>query len=315
MMTRLAAARDHYALGPHEAVDFYLVASTVRLTEEDPDVDLFVQQVRDVGGEGASLVIIDTLSQSMAGKNENAPADMTAAISAAKRIMDGLGAGVLIIHHSGKNEAAGARGHSSLRASTDTELEVRQDPDGLCCMTAKKQKEGETGAEWYHRMEQVEMGLDQDGDAITTAIVNPVGETEAGEAKARRASGGRKPSPNILAVVNACADLHGRGDSVPLTANVLDASGYRAHISHMGWDTSVTVRGFRREVLTDLLRERDGERDGKRDGLRDDDPDTVKRAQNAQRQAIKRKLDTAIAQRVLWSHGEWVWMAEPERDV
>jgi len=35
----------------------------------------------------------------------------------------------MIIHHSGKDKNKGARGHSSLRAAVDTEIEIKVDGD------------------------------------------------------------------------------------------------------------------------------------------------------------------------------------------
>ena len=37
------------------------------------------------------------------------------------------GAHLLIVHHTGKDETRGARGHTSLRAATDTEIEITGD--------------------------------------------------------------------------------------------------------------------------------------------------------------------------------------------
>jgi len=175
MHNRLVAAHQNYELGPADAVDFWLVPSVVRLIEDSPDVDRFVRTVSELAGaEGAALVIIDTLSQSMAGGDENGPKDMSAAIAAFQRIRDELGAAVLIVHHSGRRFWS-SFGHSSLRAATDTDLEVTQTADGLYRIRATKQKEGVTGAEWLHRLEQVEVGRDEDGEAVTSAIVRPIG--------------------------------------------------------------------------------------------------------------------------------------------
>jgi hypothetical protein len=313
MRRRLRAARERYTLGPAEAVDFHLVSSTVRLTDEDPDVDRFVQTVRNAEGDGTALVIIDTLSQSMAGKNENAPADMTAAIAAAQRIMTELGCGVLIVHHSGKNEAAGARGHSSLRAATDTELEVKQTDDGFCTVRASKQKEGEGGAEWYHRLDPVELGEDQHGDPIHSAIVAPVGDAEATEARARRAAGGRV-SKLTTEVVEACAALHSRGEWVTISENDQEASGYRAHLRDLGLDLSTTVKGFTRRSLMDQLMARDGHNDG--DTTVDDgtDPAEKKKVYDKAHSAAKRRINTAKSDGALCCHGDYVWLREPDND-
>ena len=73
-----------------------------------------------------SLIIVDTLARSFGGGNENAPQDMGEFIQACDDLMHEFSATVLIVHHTGKDSSAGARGHSSLFGALDT------------CMTLKK---------------------------------------------------------------------------------------------------------------------------------------------------------------------------------
>ena len=80
-----------------------------------------LRKVKDV-----KLIIIDTLARSFGGGNENAPHDMGEFIQACDDIMHEFEATVLIVHHTGKDSSAGARGHSSLFGALDT------------CMTLKK---------------------------------------------------------------------------------------------------------------------------------------------------------------------------------
>ena len=82
MKNRLYGASQNLACSSVAAVDFHLVPSVVRLTEDEPDVDRFVRTILDKCGNGADLVIIDTLSRSMTG-DENTSKDMMAAVAAA----------------------------------------------------------------------------------------------------------------------------------------------------------------------------------------------------------------------------------------
>lgn len=87
------------------------------------------------------LVVIDTLSQSMVGGDENSAKDMTEVIDAAGRIRRASGACVLLVHHVGKSQAAGLRGHSSLLGALDTAIEVTRDDDNnLIKLEVTKQK-------------------------------------------------------------------------------------------------------------------------------------------------------------------------------
>jgi RecA-family ATPase len=57
-------------------------------------------------------VVIDTLSRALAGGNENAPDDMGALVINTDKVRQLTGAALIYIHHSGKDAALGARGHS-----------------------------------------------------------------------------------------------------------------------------------------------------------------------------------------------------------
>ena len=88
----------------------------------------------------AVLVVVDTLARSMTGANENDPKDMGCVIDACERIRQATGACVLLVHHSGKDQSAGSRGHSSLFGAVATELEVKRG-EGIITVSTTKQKD------------------------------------------------------------------------------------------------------------------------------------------------------------------------------
>lgn len=124
------------------------------------------------------LIVIDTLSRVMAGGDENGPVDMTAFIKNVDRIRHACGAHIMIVHHTGKDVAKGARGHSSLRAATDTEIEVSVDETELRAARVTKQRDLPGGEEFAFRLDAVSLGVDDDGDTVTTCIVAPVEKQE-----------------------------------------------------------------------------------------------------------------------------------------
>lgn len=87
------------------------------------------------------LVVIDTLNRSMAGGDENSSKDMGAFIAGVDLVKRETGACVFVVHHSGKDAAAGARGHSSLLGALDTELEVKNAGDGIVMLANSEQKD------------------------------------------------------------------------------------------------------------------------------------------------------------------------------
>ncbi len=76
-------------------------------------------------GKKPTLIIIDTLSKSMAGMNENDAADAGRFIQFCDSLVEAFGCTVIAIHHNGKEENRGARGSSAFLAGFDSVLEVK----------------------------------------------------------------------------------------------------------------------------------------------------------------------------------------------
>lgn len=121
---------------------------------------------------GASLVVIDTLARVMAGGDENSGAEMSDVLAACKRIHEETSATVLLVHHSGKDRAKGARGWSGLRAAADAELEVIRSGTARR-IRVSKQKDGEDSAEFAFELKVVVIDIDpEDLSNITSCVVN-----------------------------------------------------------------------------------------------------------------------------------------------
>jgi hypothetical protein len=103
------------------------------------DVTRFVREL------APSLIILDTLARSVPTADENSARDMSLVILHADRLRRATGACVLIVHHTGRDEARGMRGSTVLEAAMDTTLECRQSDDGAIDITATKQKNRESG--------------------------------------------------------------------------------------------------------------------------------------------------------------------------
>lgn len=102
-----------------------------------------------------SLIVIDTLARSIVGADENSAKDMGEVIKHLDQLRRASGATVLVVHHSGKDASAGARGSSALRAAMDTELEVTA-VDTQLTVKVTKQKDAAEAAPM--RLTRVEVG-------------------------------------------------------------------------------------------------------------------------------------------------------------
>ncbi len=118
------------------------------------------------------IVIIDTLNRAVPGMDENSSVDMGNAINACKLIQQGVGGLVLLVHHSGKDATKGMRGHSSLHAALDAAIEVKRSGDDREWSVAKA-KDGADGKAHPFMLEVLDMGEDEDGDAITSCVIRP----------------------------------------------------------------------------------------------------------------------------------------------
>ncbi len=155
---------------------FAILPARVDLCDADADTDPIIRRIAASFPNGVALVVIDTLSRAMAGYNENSPEDMTAFIANCDRIREATGAHALIVHHTGKDLAAGGRGHSSLRAATDTEIEITKD-EATGIATAKVTKQRDHALlerEIAFRLAPVTLGQDKRGRDITSCVVEPV---------------------------------------------------------------------------------------------------------------------------------------------
>lgn len=124
--------------------------------------------ILEAGGKDG-IVILDTLAECTPGKDENSSQDMKAVIKAAKEIQEKTGGLVLLIHHTGKNESAGMRGHSSLLGALDVSIEVSGDDTHKKWKVAKS-KDGQGGITGAFKLDVVTLGLDDDGDPETSCV-------------------------------------------------------------------------------------------------------------------------------------------------
>jgi hypothetical protein len=78
------------------------------------------------------------------------------------------------VHHTGKDESKGMRGHSSLFAAMDCVIGVmRGKAEGLS-WTVAKSKDDATGTLHSFRLDQVAVGQDDEGDDITSCVAAPI---------------------------------------------------------------------------------------------------------------------------------------------
>lgn len=163
---RIAALRTRYQ---GEKPLFALIRYPIDLRSSDANLRELISLVQGAErqcGERCAWIIVDTLSRALAGGDENSPVDMGRIVQAADHIRAETSAHFTYVHHTGKDAARGARGHSLLRAATDTEIEVSSGE-----IRATKQRDMECCGEFGFSLVDVMLGEDVGGKAIKSAVV------------------------------------------------------------------------------------------------------------------------------------------------
>lgn len=152
----------------------FITGDSFNLLTGSPDIARMQAALRAIGWKNG-LLIVDTLSAAIPGGNENATEVMTAAIENLKAIQREFGGLVLFVHHTGKDEAKGMRGSSSLPAALDASVEISRednDPNQRWWATSKV-KDGPDDSRVGFKLKVVPVGTDKRGKAITSCVVVP----------------------------------------------------------------------------------------------------------------------------------------------
>lgn len=221
-----------------EEAPFALIGRSVDFsTPEAPDVDELIELLNAAAIEfkerGARLgvVVVDTFARATPGADENSSADMGAALSALERIADELGALVLVVHHTGKDAARGARGHSSFFAALDTAIEIQHDEEAATrSLKLAKQKDDEDGRSWGFKLKPVSIDTDADGDPVTSCVVE---YTDAPEAKSKRRDKRQAASEDhVIAAIKHVLSRDGRQPPAGVPARGSYVAAYQAVREH-----------------------------------------------------------------------------------
>lgn len=170
------------------SLPLYLLADSPSLINPADLRDL-VPRLAELG-PGLRYVFIDTLARAMDGGDENAATDMGAAIKHCRLLHQVLGVTVVLVHHTGRDQAKGGRGHSSLFGALDTEITITKPVSGPRVAKITKQKDGEDGEDFLFELERVVVGQSPEGEPIVTCKVKHLASDDAG---ATGAQAGRRP--------------------------------------------------------------------------------------------------------------------------
>lgn len=218
----VAWKRKHNLNG--KKIPFAAIQSSVNLLVPEADTPRMIEAIKVAAeqvGIPVGLVVVDTLSRSLAGGNENSPEDMGALVVNMDHIRAATGVCVLFVHHSGKDAAKGARGHSLLRAAIDSEIEVVADEVGQTkTATVVKQRDLKKGDVFTFTLEQVQVGVNRHGEAVTTCIVSGGEQAPSGASVQRRLTGHNQRALEVLTDLMATSGRTGESGVPPGISSV-----------------------------------------------------------------------------------------------
>jgi hypothetical protein len=147
---RVRAWRNRHKREVGKHSPFFLIRRHVDFLTAEGIADL-VETLQAIEGEYGvifKLVVVDTVSRALNGKDEDA-STFSKLIFAGEIVKERMGNGcsVLLIHHKGKDATRGGRGSSVIEANADFILDIdRKDKaDGNCTLTIAKLKDDEDG--------------------------------------------------------------------------------------------------------------------------------------------------------------------------
>jgi hypothetical protein len=120
------------------------------------------------------LVVLDTFQTATVGLDEISGRDVTLALEELQGLRRATGSTVLVVHHAGKDLGKGQRGHSSLGASMETELEITK-ASGSTTVKAKlvKMRAAADGSEREYKLNYVMLEPTLEDKAEALALGEP----------------------------------------------------------------------------------------------------------------------------------------------
>lgn len=169
--------------------------------------------------DDAPVIVIDTLAQAAPGLDENSGKDMSILISAAKTLQRKTGGLVLLVHHTGKDATRGLRGHSSLFAALDIAIEVTRDGSRRTWSLAKS-KDSTDDVSHAFALESVSLGVDEDGEPVTSCVAVPDTTTPVGSNYPTHAL--TTVERKVYSALITCAHERGANDGMQVAVSVED---------------------------------------------------------------------------------------------
>jgi hypothetical protein len=271
---RCAAFRQRLLAEDRKPVPFFLEPVTLDLVRDASELASVIRLT--LGDTKPVAIVLDTLNRSLRG-SESSDEDMADYVRAADTLREAFECAIIIVHHCGI-DGTRPRGHTSLTGAADAQLSVRRDAADNIVVMVEYAKDGLQGGSVVSRLEVVEVGTDEDGEAITSCVVIPAEAVDANASKPPRMSKAATIALRALTeAIAECGEAAPASNHVPEAARVVALDRWRDYAYQRGVSTS-------------------------------DEP-------RARQLAFKRASEHLIAARIVGVWGNDAWLADKEANI
>jgi hypothetical protein len=242
------------------------------------DQKTLINDIKEQTPDTPVVVVIDTLNRSLDG-SESSDEDMAAYIKAADAVREAFGCAVIIVHHCGV-DGSRPRGHTSLTGAADAQIAVSRNETNDIISMVEWLKDGAEGDIITSRLQLIDLGLDADGESITSCVIVPA------EVESQASTKPKKREPKSVKAFRAAF------------TEALDTDGHTIRVRGDGSEVrAVDLKHVRKQFE---LHWATGE----------SDPD---KQADARRKTFKRLTgETMPSDFATWIEGdvEWIWIAK-----
>lgn len=271
---RLAAMQAEYRIA--DSAPLWVLPDSINFADPE-SVQVLIERVQETvpARMPVRMVVFDTLARMIPGMDENSAQAMGTAVQAADKVRKVFDCAIVLVHHSGKDEARGMRGSNALGGGVETSLHIERDgPSGMVRATVEYQKEGEAGEAMVFAMKRVEVG---ERDTLVPLLIDQ--PAPVATAKTAKVTGHAKVALDAL---QTAMIAHG----MPLPAGV-----------------GVAARGVDADAWRDELNRR----------LPDKPGETDKQRRDRKSQAFGRATEALQSKGVIGFRDGWAWLRAGER--
>jgi AAA domain len=249
---------------------FFLIGAAPNLGTDKGDLETLAADIESAGA-APGLIVLDTLAATLASADENG-AGMVQFVANANALACRFKALVLVVHHVGLSDERRMRGHSSFAGGADALLLCERCEGELSAhLTSHKLKDEASNICLAVTLCRVVIGEDEDGDEISTLVVDNIEPAPLGAAKGASA---KKVPPSLRLLIEVVAQAE-------------DEAGETLQ----PWPDGPLVKAVNDDEVRCRYYARIAEQAG-----RDDDP---KKLAARQRQAFRRSVKSALDQKLL----------------